>query len=301
MDLPAGRAAGVPGDGGVRGPGRARRVHGAAGRRRRRAGRHLAAADPRDHLAVGVPRGHGQLHARRPARQGVPGAPRPSFPDHRGAPEAGGGLLRAPRRQDDPDRPLHRAGPSPGAVHRRDLEHGLSGVLALQRARHRALGGDLHPDRLLRLAEPGRGRGDRQQGADLFRRLRRHRGRDHRRDPLPAPAREPPQAGRGDGAPALAAAGPRLRQAASAPGPLPVAAADARGAGSGVHDADGGPVRGAVRADRLLVDRRGRSRADARRRRPPTTSPTTSAPGGSTTWPRWSPSSARSTSWARWR
>ena len=54
---------------------------------------------------------------------------------------------------------------------------GYRAFCAVQRARHRALGHDLHPDRLLRVAEPGHGREDRQQGADLVRVLRRPRGR----------------------------------------------------------------------------------------------------------------------------
>ena len=59
------------------------------------------------------------VHARPPARPRVPAAPRRRGEDHRGAAAAGRGLLRAPRRHDDPDRPLHRLRPRARAVHRR--------------------------------------------------------------------------------------------------------------------------------------------------------------------------------------
>ena len=52
LDLPAGRRARLPRDRRVRRADRAGRVHGDARRRGRRAGRHLAAADPGDHLAL---------------------------------------------------------------------------------------------------------------------------------------------------------------------------------------------------------------------------------------------------------
>ena len=82
----------------------------------------------------------GQLPAGPPPGPRLPGPARRARADHRGAPEAGRGLLRPPRRQDDPDRPIHRARARPGAVHRRHLEHALPRLLALQRAGDRASG-----------------------------------------------------------------------------------------------------------------------------------------------------------------
>ena len=76
----------------------------------------------------------------------------------RRAPEAGRGLLRQARRQDDHHRPLHRAGAGAGAVHRRHQQDAVQQLRAVQHHRHRALGHHLHPDRLLRLAEPRHGR-----------------------------------------------------------------------------------------------------------------------------------------------
>ena len=54
-------------------------------------------------------------------RHGAEGA------DHARALRAGRGLLRPPRRQDDPDRALHRPGPGAGAVHRRQLGDAATG------------------------------------------------------------------------------------------------------------------------------------------------------------------------------
>ena len=71
---------------------------------------------------------------------------------------AGRGVLRPPRRQDDPDRALHRPGAGAGAVHRRQLGDALPGVRPLQRARHRALGGGLLAARLLRSRTASTGR-----------------------------------------------------------------------------------------------------------------------------------------------
>ena len=60
--------------------------------------------------------------------------------DHRGAAPAGRVLLRPPRRQDDPDRPLHRAGAGARAVHRRLLGPALPALYPVQHRRHRPLG-----------------------------------------------------------------------------------------------------------------------------------------------------------------
>ena len=72
---------------------------------------------------------HDQLPARPPARPRVRAPPRPEGADHPRALRAGRGLLRPPRRQDDPDRPLHRPGPGAGAVHRRQLGDALPAFL----------------------------------------------------------------------------------------------------------------------------------------------------------------------------
>ena len=155
LDLPAGRRPRLPGDGRLRRPGRAGRVHGDARRRGCRPGRHLAAADPRDHLALRLRRGLGQLPARREARAaGSWSGTAQRFRITGERLEAGRGLLRPLRRQDDPDRPLHRPGPGAGAVHRRQQQVALPGLRAVQHPRHRALVNGLDPARLLLLAEP---------------------------------------------------------------------------------------------------------------------------------------------------
>ena len=100
------------------------------------------------------------------------------------AARAGGGLLRPPRRQDDPDRPLHRPGARARAVHRRLVGARLPALHPVQHRRHRPLGHDVLRARLHLLALVRPGRAHRRPG-DL--RLRRdgRRDRRHRRG-LPA-------------------------------------------------------------------------------------------------------------------
>ena len=66
-----------------------------------------------------VARRHRELLHRPQARPRVPRQARPEGADHDGAAGAGRGLLRPPRRQDDPDRPLHRPRARARAVRRR--------------------------------------------------------------------------------------------------------------------------------------------------------------------------------------
>ena len=66
----------------------------------------------------------------------LPREARPAREDHARAARAGRGLLRPARRQDDPDRPLHRARPRAGAVHRRVVR---AHVPALPPVQHRRL------------------------------------------------------------------------------------------------------------------------------------------------------------------
>ena len=73
------------------------------------------------------------------------------------AARAGGGLLRPPRRQDDPDRPLHRPGAGARAVHRGLVGAALPALHPVQHRRHGPVGdGLLRPRlRLLALVRPG--------------------------------------------------------------------------------------------------------------------------------------------------
>ena len=90
-------------------------------RRDRGAGRDRPA--PADRARVGLRRArrHHELLHRPPPRAQLPRAPRAAGEDHARAPRAGGGLLRPSRRQDDPDRPLHRPRARARAVHRRGV------------------------------------------------------------------------------------------------------------------------------------------------------------------------------------
>ena len=119
VDLRARRRAGVPRDRRVRRARRAGRDDRDRRRRDRRPGRDRP--DPADRARLGLrgARRHHELLHRPPARPQLPRAPRPEGEDHPRAARAGRGLLRPPRRQDDPDRPLHRARPRARAVHRR--------------------------------------------------------------------------------------------------------------------------------------------------------------------------------------
>ncbi len=181
LDLRARGAGSIPRDRGLRRVGAPGRDGGDPRRRGRRPGRDLGRADDRGRL---VRRGGGrlgQLPARAPAGPRLPAAPRPEGADHARAVRSGRGLLRAPRGQDDRDRPLHRPGAGAGAVHRRQLGDALFLLPPVQRARHWAVGGHLRADRLLRLAKPRRRRAHRRTGhasvRDRGRRDRRDRGR----------------------------------------------------------------------------------------------------------------------------
>ena len=73
--------------------------------------------------------------------------------DHRGAPGAGRGLLRPPRRQGDPHRALRRPRARDRAVPRRLVGHAAAALPALRRRRRRPVGHDVRPARLHLLAE----------------------------------------------------------------------------------------------------------------------------------------------------
>ena len=119
-------------------------------------------------------------------------APRAAVRDHSRALRAGRGLLRPPRRQDDPDRALHQPGAGAGAVHRRQLGNAIPGLRPLQHPRHRSLVDRPHPDRLLLLAQHRHRSAIRGPGRLPARDADRRRGRDRPRGALPAGAREPP-------------------------------------------------------------------------------------------------------------
>ena len=72
--------------------------------------------------------------------------------DHRGAPAPGRGLLRPPRRPDDPDRALHRARARARAVHRGRVEDAAAAVPALRHPRRGPVVDAVLPARLLLLA-----------------------------------------------------------------------------------------------------------------------------------------------------
>ena len=136
----------------------------------------------------------------------------------------GRGLLRPPRRQDGPDRPLHRARPRDRAVHRRLVGHELPAVPAVQHPRHRAVGDDVLAARLLLLPLVRAGREHRGPG---------HAGRSARWSRSSSPAcgpyrrlRERGPAPRSawldrQGEASAAAPGGRGRPAAVAPGAAP--------------------------------------------------------------------------------
>ena len=108
LDLRARGGDGVPRDRRVRGAGGSRRD----GRDRRRSDRRRGddRADPADRPGLGLRRArrHHQLLHRPPAWPPLPRAARAQGQDHPRAAGAGRGVLRPPRRQDDPDRALHR-------------------------------------------------------------------------------------------------------------------------------------------------------------------------------------------------
>ncbi len=113
----------------------------------------------------------------------------PRVEDHPRAARTGRPLLRPPRWQDDPDRPLHRARARDRSFHRRLVGARVPLVPAVQRRRHGAVGHGLLRARLrlLALVRPcGR---HRRQGRL---RLWADRRRDRRRGgPLPPPAGDP--------------------------------------------------------------------------------------------------------------
>ena len=189
----------------------------------------------------------------------------PKAADHAGALRLGRELLRAARGKDDRDRALHRLGPGAGAVHRGQLGDAVRLLPAVQRARHRPVGGDLRADRLLRLAEPRRGGACRRPGHAPVRDRGGRDRRDRGRDPLPAPAREPRAAGGGDGATRRPSSAARGGAAGGATGALPVGPADAREAGARVHHPARRPRRQPLRGGGLHGGRLGRPGADAGR------------------------------------
>ena len=93
------------------------------------------------------------FYPRPPPRPRLHGQARPEGADHRGAPAAGRGLLRPPRRQGDPHRALRRPRARRGAVPGRLVRHAAAALHALRRHRRRAVGLDLRRARLRLLAE----------------------------------------------------------------------------------------------------------------------------------------------------
>ena len=202
--------------------------------------------DDRDRLGERLPRRYRQLHPRGEARARLHPRARAEAADHPRALRPGRGVLRPSRRQDDPDRPVHRPGPGARSVHRRQLRDGVPEDGALQRPRDRALGHRLHPARLLRVEEHRRGAQRLRACAARVRDLRRARRRHDPARPLPEGAREPGQGRRRDGGAAGSAEHGRDRAPALAAGPLRRGAADARRSRARADD-------GARRARRRLV------------------------------------------------
>ena len=260
------RVLGLHRDRGLRRARAAGRDRGAPRWRARRTGRDLGRADDRRRMGLRPGGRLGELPARTQAGARVPAPPRPQGADHPRALRPGRGLLLPPRRQDDRDRALHRAGPGPGAVHGRQLGDAVRLLPPVRRGGHRALGGGLRADRVLRLAEPRRGGPNRRPGHAPVRDRRRGDRRDRGRDPLPAPTREPQTARRGDGAPQSAPSA-ACRGALGGPsGALRVGAGDSRTAARPrVHDPAGHPRRQRVRRYRLHRGRLRRPGADAGR------------------------------------
>ena len=307
VDLPRRRRARVPGDGRVHRPHRARRDDGDRRRAGRRPGRDLADAPDRDRLDLRRAGRRHVLRARTPARARLHGPPRRAREDHRGTPGAGRGVLRAARRHDDPDRPLHRAGARDRAVHRRRLEDAVAQVPPLRRARRRALGDDVLRARLRVLALVRQA-----HRVGLARAVRVQPGRRaDRRDRVPRPAAAQPGAAGADRRVDRRAA----REAAAAPGravPARGLAATScsrwRGCRSGRRASSGTASRRATwasrspRCSRSPRSARSRSSCSATRRRRAgrcasttsrSTSPTGSTPSGSRTWRSGSRRSAR--------
>ena len=187
MDIRAGRGPRLPRDGCVRRPGRAGRVHRDPRRRHRGAGRDQRDRPAGADVAGGVPRRHHELRDRRAPGPGLPRAPWPQGEDHARAARSGRGLLRQARRQDDPDRTVHRARARARPVHRGLVEDAVPAVRALQRDRDRPVGRHVRAARLLLLAVVRARRFDRRP-RDRRVRSRRH-GDLRRRVGVPAPAR----------------------------------------------------------------------------------------------------------------
>ena len=284
--VPVRRPAGVRRDRRLRRPRLPRRDGGDHRRRARRPGRELGRPDAGDRLVLRLGGRHGELPARPAAGARVRAAARAEGADHRAALRPGGVVLPAPRRQDDPDRAVHRPRTGAGAVHRRQLGDDVPRVRPLQRARNGPLGGDVHPPRLLHLREHQRG--DRAREPRHLR-LRR-RGRDGRgagaRDQVPARAREPAAPGAADGGDGGAEAAGRVRAADRAGGAVPLASGDPWRPRARVHDADGGAGGGAVRRRRVCRDLRRRFRGRPRAIRRRSTWSTGCARTGSPSWRR---------------
>ena len=119
VDLPVRRRPRLPRDGRRRRPRRPGRDGGDHRRCRRRPGRDLPDPPARHRLDLLRARRHHELLHRPPPRPRVPPSPRAEDQDRREAARAGRELLRPPRREDDPDRPLHRPRARAGAVRRR--------------------------------------------------------------------------------------------------------------------------------------------------------------------------------------
>ena len=274
-----------------------------------RAGRDPAAPADRARLGLRGAGRHDELLHRPPPRPPLPRAPRPAGEDHPRAARAGGGLLRPPRRQDDPDRPFHRAGPGARAVHRRLVGAALPALHPVQHRRHRPLGHHvLRPRlRLLALVRPGgapRGPGDL--------RTRRDGRRDrrpwwsptgaaatsrlwfvaHRRHPLDSAAV------RGRRARCTAGSCVPWSQFVGPVRAVPGRSRDAGWARARAHDAARDRRRRAVRVRRLPHGARPHARADPARQR--AARPRATARGRTCwwTWRRSSRTSARSRWWA---
>ncbi len=238
-----------------------------AGGRRRRAGRDERRPDDRHRLAVGVPRRHRQLPARGQARARL-GAPARRAPaDHARAVRPGRELLRQARRQDDPDRALHRPRAGARALHRRQLGDAVRGDGAVLDPRDRALGDGLHAARLLRVEEH---RGRHQQLRARAPRVRRHRRPGRRGDaagPVHAGAGEPLEGRRVDGRAAGLPHGDGAGAAAAAAGSIRRRAADPGRARARADDGAGGSRRRLLRLHRLRALPRGQPGPDADRHR----------------------------------
>ncbi len=300
LDLPAGGRARLPRDRRVRWARCAGRDDGDRGRGNRRAGRGQPAGPDRHHVGVLRARGHHELLPRPAPRPRLHPQARLDGAAQRGALGPGRVLLRAPRWQDDPDRPVRGPRARGRAVRRRVLGARLRALHSLQHHRLRAVVEHLHRPgvHLLPVLRP---RGlDRREGHVRVRSHGRAGGRRRIRVPAAAARRGPAPAGgldrgqarvRADLAWGAGAGRASGRPAAAVLG----AAAHARRARTGVHDRAVGRGGGPVRVRAL---RRAALGCRSSRPRPPTAScsmwPTSCARTWAWTWSRWSPTSAPS-------